>query len=94
MPPGWKKATRSATLIQSFSVIDKHLRAIKNQRDTKDTNEDGRKNVSKIVVDMLLQVDEKEHTEEQLANILVKLKYLAMQRNCCADQVEKIFCGP
>ena len=83
MPQGWKKATRSATLIQSFSVIDKHLRAIKNSRETTDNHDDhDRKDVSKIVVDLLLQVDEKEHSEEQLANILVKLKYFAMQRNC------------
>ena len=85
MPPGWRKATRSVTLIQSFAVIDKHLRAIKNQRE-KRIDDDREDDVSKIVVEMLLQVDETEHTEEQLANILVKLKYIAMQTDqivCC-----------
>ena len=76
MPPGWKKAVNSTTLTNSFTFVDKYK--WKKGKSEDDIEEDASSlHVADVIIDVLCKLDdEKEYSEAQLANILIKLKHL------------------
>ena len=76
MPPGWKKAVHSTTLTNSFTFVDKYK--WKKGKSEDDTEKDAYSlHVADVVIDVLSKLDdEKQYSEAQLANILIKLKHL------------------
>ena len=79
MPAGWQKAVKSGTLLQSFSVIDRHTRTNAMKRD-KDKDRISNHHHCNLLT-LLLQLNEDNYTDQQLANILIKLKYFAQQQD-------------
>ena len=76
MPPGWKKAVNSSTLTNSFTFVDKY-KWKKGKSEVAKENEASSFDVADIVIDILNKLDdEKQYSEAQLANILIRLKYL------------------
>ena len=75
MPPGWKKAVNSTTLTNSFTFVDKYKwKKGKSEDDMEDASS---LHVTDVVIDILSKLDdEKQYSETQLANILIKLKHL------------------
>ena len=76
MPPGWKKAVNSSTLTSSFTFVDKY-KWKKGKSEMVTENETSSLDVADVVIDVLSKLDdEKQYSEAQLANILIKLKSL------------------
>ena len=87
MPPGWRKAVNSGSLMESFARVDKYRwspeRSLIARRCgvcSKEETEDIslRTNaVSDMIVDILKNIDCQRYSRDQLVNVLVKLKCLA-----------------
>ena len=80
MPAGWQKAVKSGTLLQSFAVIDRHTRTNAMKRDG-DKDRISNHHPHCNLLTLLLQLNEDNYTDQQLANILIKLKYFAQQQD-------------
>ena len=76
MPPGWKKAVNSSTLTNSFTFVDKY-KWKKGKSEVAAENEASSLDIADVVIDVISKIeDEKQYSEAQLANILIRLKYL------------------
>ena len=77
MPPGWTKAVHSKTLMDSFAKVDKLLKdGNKKYKICEDCSEYLRKKdnkKTKMIIDVLENINCHEYSQDQLAKILVGL---------------------
>ena len=84
MPPGWKKAVNSKTLMDSFAAVDKVL--IKEKKisefkkcdpccDNFAKSEERSIKMTEILTEVVENLDCREYNQQQMANILIGLKY-------------------
>ena len=87
MPPGWRKAVHSGTLMESFARVDKYRWDPKRSNisrrcglcgQDKGDNSLGEAAVFDLIVDILQNMECHLYSRDELVNVLGKLKYLAM----------------
>lgn len=82
MPPGWKKAVKSGTLLESFVFVDTYPFTWKSEEkfeylrkcNVRDKTEKKKHMYSEVIVNLLDKLDSGNITEEQLETIVDKLR--------------------
>ena len=84
MPPGWKKAVNSKTLMDSFAAVDKVLIKEKKISEFKKCDpccdyfvksEERSIKMTEILTEVVENLHCREYNQQQMANILIGLKY-------------------
>ena len=86
MPPGWRKAVNSGTLMESFARVDKYRWDPKRSNISRtcglcsqETGDHSQRTiaVSDLIVDILQNMECQRYSRDQLVNVLGRLKHLA-----------------
>ena len=86
MPPGWRKAVKSGTLMESFARVDKYRWDPKRSNISRrcglcsqETGDNSQRTiaVSDLIVDILQNMECQRYSRDQLVNVLGRLKHLA-----------------